>query len=113
MVEAKSDPLAPVASETGVAPQYAMRLATDGEGNHGYEIGYFPENVDMNDPRMFVVTEKAYGQVEAATRVNALNCAGGPPQDKPMPHKDDDEDEDFERASHARATHGPVRHKGR
>ena len=67
----------------------------------------------VNDPRMFKVTEKAYGQVDAASRVNALNCAGGPPQDKPAAKSaQDDEDEDFERASHARATHGPVRHRG-
>ena len=36
MVETKSEPFAPVASQTGGAPQYAMRLATDAEGNHGY-----------------------------------------------------------------------------
>ena len=114
MVDMKSDPMASVASETAVLPQYAMRLATDAEGNHGYEIGYFPASADINDPGLFVVTEKAYGQVDAASRVNALNSAGGPPSDKSAPaHAEEAEDEDERAARARRAEHGPMRHKSR
>ena len=112
MVDLKSDPSATVASETPLTPQYAMRLATDAEGNHGYEIGYFPANSDFNDPGMFVVVNKAYGQVEAAAIVNSLNMAGPPPQDKAEEHATD-EDEDHEAAARRRAQHGPLRHKSR
>ena len=98
MVELKSNPMAQTASETPPPPEkeYTCRLATDAEGNHGYEIGYFPEHADMNDPRLFVVTETAYGQQEAASRVNALNCAGSLPADA----EGDDEDASYGPASY-------------
>ena len=113
MAELKSDPMAETKSETPVAEKsYAMRLATDAQGNHGYEIGYFPLNADLNDPREFVVVEKAYGQIEAAARTNALNL-GSDPFETPQvePHEDEDEDERAARAR--RAQHGPIRHKSR
>ena len=113
MVETKSDPMAEVKSETPWAKQYAARLATDGEGNHGYEIGFWPEHADMNDPRLFEVVEKAYGQAEAFARVNTLNMGVA---DEPAPKvssHEDDEDADHEAARERRAQHGPLRHKGR
>ena len=112
MVDLKSDPGATVASETPLTPQYAMRLATDAEGNHGYEIGYFPANSDFNDTGMFVVVYKAYGQVEAAGRVNALNMGVA---EEPAAKHDEvaEEDEDHEAAARRRAQHGPLRHRSR
>ena len=69
----------------------------------------------MNDPRLFVVTAKAYGQQEAAARVNALNMAGPPPTDKAEEEVADEEgdDEDARAARARRAQHGPLRHKSR
>ena len=117
MVELKSNPMAQTASETPPPPEkeYTCRLATDAEGNHGYEIGYWPRNADLNDPRHFVVVEKAYGQQEAFARANALNL-GADPFVEPEPHApaaDEEEEEDAdERAARARrAAHGPIRHR--
>ena len=119
MVETKSESFAPVASESPppTEKEYTYRLATDNEGNHGYEIGYWPLNADMNDPRLFTVVEKCYGQQEAAARTVALNLGSDPfepPEAEPQAHAhDDDEDADHEAARARRAHHGPLRHKGR
>ena len=117
MAELKSDPTAAVASETPrTEKEYTARLATDAEGNHGYEIGYWPLNADLNDPGDFVVVEKAYGQVEAFARANALNLGSDPLEDtaaKAAHVDEDEEDEDMRAARTRREHHGPVRHPKR
>ena len=112
MAELKSDPMAAVASETPrTEKEYTARLATDAEGNHGYEIGYWPLNADLNDPRDFVVVEKAYGQVEAFARANALNLGSDPLEAPKAEHDEDEDDEDMRAARARREHHGPVRHR--
>ena len=115
MAELKSDPMAETKSETPpVEKFYTARLATDAQGNHGYEIGYFPLNADLNDPSLFVVVDKIYAQVEAFTRANVLNCTlpiSDPMAPEPHAQDEDEDDEDMRAAKARREHHGPVRHR--
>jgi hypothetical protein len=56
-------------------PECNYRLTVGPEG-HGYEVGYWPDGADMNDPSQYIVVAKCYGQQEAAAL--ALAHAGDP-----------------------------------
>jgi hypothetical protein len=82
-------------------PECNYRLTVGPEG-HGYEVGYWPDGADMNDPNAYVVLAKCYGQQEAA----ALALAhAGDPVGTPQQHEAEAEPEaEEEEAPHRRGT---------
>ena len=69
-------------------PECNYRLTVGPEG-HGYEVGYWPEGADMNDPNQYIVVAKCYGQQEAAAL--ALAHAGDPVVDHQASPAEQDE----------------------
>ena len=95
MVELMSGP-----SATAVTP-FTYRLATDADGNHGYEIGRWLEGADLNDPNQFVVVEKCYDQQEAAARTLARNRSEASTE----PSAEDAEEDEPHPSRHAAPRH--------
>jgi hypothetical protein len=91
MTTAKADTAAKTAAPT---EPHNYRLAVDPHGAHGYEVGYWPEGADLNDPAAFVVVAKCYTQAEAqALASQADGAAQVQPSEEPSHKHPEDEDE--------------------
>jgi hypothetical protein len=90
------------------AETHNYRLATDPDGDHGYEVGFWPSGADMNDPAAFRVVAKCYSQGEAA-QLAAQFDAAPPPDHLPSDESGEggtkaEDDDDNHHIKHKRAT---------
>ena len=108
MTAEESAPGTPSDTGTQTPSPMVWRLAVGPNGDHGYEVGYWPANANLNDPSEFIVIEGVYGQQEAAQRAAVLNQSHMTGE-APAPLRDeetrsDDDGDDEEAAPHRRST---------
>ena len=66
-------------------PSHNYRLAVDEHGNHGYEIGYWTDQVPEGEQPIYIVQAKCYDQQEAQRLATAFDTA--PPPDHLPPQE--------------------------
>ena len=80
-----------------MAEGHNYRVAVDSEGNHGYEIGFWPDDANQNDPMQYRVVARCYDQKEAALLAAKYDAGVAAPKAEPV------EEEPAPRVSHPAA----------